>query len=196
MTTERQRAANRTNAKKSSGPKSSAGRNRSSQNARRHGLTAPPPWDDVAKWYRTILDNPGATPDPMAREAPLRAALRLAEAEARLEQAWREEGAFFLDPDPGGIDAANVKAIEDDIQVLHEFVCELKCGWHGTDGMDEKGSKILERLKIFSVRQKINVANRRTKTARLLSRYRAEAEAQRSRALRHWIDAEFVAQSA
>ena len=149
MTTERQRAANRTNAKKSSGPKSSAGRNRSSQNARRHGLTAPPPWDDVAKWYRTILDNPGATPDPMARGAPLRAAFSLAEAEARLEQAWREEGAFFLDPDPGGIDAANVKAIEDDIQVLHEFVCELKCGWHGAGGMYEKGLKILERLKIF-----------------------------------------------
>ena len=196
MTTERQRAANRTNAKKSSGPKSSAGRNRSSQNARRHGLTAPPPWDDVAKWYRTILDDPGATPDPMAREAPLPAALSLAEAEARLEQAWREEGAFFLDPDPGGVDAANVKSIEDDIQVLHEFVCELKCGWHGSDGMYEKGLKILERLKIFSVRQKIDAANRRTKTTRLLSRYRAEAEAQRSRALRHWIDAEFVAQSA
>ncbi len=196
MTTERQRAANRTNAKKSSGPKSSAGRNRSSQNARRHGLTAPPPWDDVAKWYRTILDNPGATPDPMARGAPLRAAFSLAEAEARLEQAWREEGAFFLDPDPGGIDAANVKAIEDDIQVLHEFVCELKCGWHGAGGMYEKGLKILERLKIFNVRQKINAANRRTKTTRLLSRYRAEAEAQRSKALRQWIDVEFVAQSA
>ena len=89
MTTERQRAANRANAKKSSGPKSSAGRNRSSQNARRHGLTAPPPWDDVAKWYRTILDNPGDTPDPMARDDLLRAALSLAEAEARLEQAWR-----------------------------------------------------------------------------------------------------------
>jgi hypothetical protein len=196
MTTERQRAANRTNAKKSSGPKSSAGRNRSSQNARRHGLTAPPPWDDVAKWYRTILDNPGATPDPMAREAPLRAAFSLAEAEARLEQVRREEEAFFLDPDPGGVDAANVKGIEDDIQVLHEFVCELKCGRHRADGMHEKGLKILERLEIFNVRQKINAANSRTKTTRLLSRYRAEAEAQRSKALRHWIDVEFAAQSA
>ena len=112
----------------------------------------------------------------MARgAAPLRAALSLAEAEARLEQAWREEGAFFLDPDPGGIDAANVKSIEEDIQVLHEFVCELKCGWHRADGMYEKGLKILERLKMFNVRQKINAANRQTKTTRLLSRYRAEA---------------------
>ena len=132
----------------------------------------------------------------MARDDLLRAALSLAEAEARLEQVWREEGAFFLDPDPGGVDAANVKGIEDDIQVLHEFVYELKCGIHGADGMYEKGLKTLERLKIFNVRQKINAAKRRTKTTRLLSRYRAEAEAQRSRALRHWIDAEFVAQSA
>ena len=136
----------------------------------------------------------GPHPTRWHAKPPLRAALSLAEAEARLEQVWREEGAFFLDPDPGGVDAANVKGIEDDIQVLHEFVYELKCGWHGADGMDEKGSKILERLKIFNVRQKINVANRRTKTTRLLSRYRAEA--QRSKALRHWIDAEFVAQSA
>jgi hypothetical protein len=59
--------------------------------------------------------------------------------------------------------------------------------------MYEKGLKILER---FNVRKKINAAKRRTKTTRLLSRYHAEAEAQRSRALRHWIDAEFVAQSA
>ena len=132
----------------------------------------------------------------MAREATLRAALSLAEAEARLEQVRREEEAFFLDPDPGGADAENVKGIEDDIQVLHEFVCELKCGWHESDGMYEKGLKILERLEIFNVRQKINAANRRTKTTRLLSRYRAEAEAQRSKALRHWIEVEFVAQNA
>ena len=61
--------------------------------------------------------------------------------------------------------------------MLHEFVYELKCGWHGADGMYEKGLKILERLEIFNVRQKIDAANRRTKIARLLSRYRAEAEA-------------------
>jgi hypothetical protein len=62
--------------------------------------------------------------------------------------------------------------------------------------MDKKGLKILERLEIFNVRQKINAANRRAKKTRLLSRYRAEADAQRTRALRHWIDVGFVAQSA
>ncbi|MGE4609830.1 MAG: hypothetical protein AAED33_00225 [Paracoccaceae bacterium] len=49
MTTERQKATNTANAKKSTGPKSSAGRKRSANNARRHGLTAPPLWEDVTK---------------------------------------------------------------------------------------------------------------------------------------------------
>ena len=40
MTTERQIAANRANAKRSSGPKSRAGKARASQNAYRHGLAA------------------------------------------------------------------------------------------------------------------------------------------------------------
>ena len=40
MTTERQIAANRANAKRSTGPKSRAGKARASQNAYRHGLTA------------------------------------------------------------------------------------------------------------------------------------------------------------
>ena len=80
MTTERQKKANRTNAEKSTGSRSSAGRNRSARNAHKHGLTAPPLWEDVAKWFRLILDDPDAAPDPMEREDRLRVALRLAEA--------------------------------------------------------------------------------------------------------------------
>jgi hypothetical protein len=41
MATERQIAANRANAKKSTGPKTAAGRLRSSRNAFRHGLSLP-----------------------------------------------------------------------------------------------------------------------------------------------------------
>ncbi|WP_094183407.1 hypothetical protein [Bradyrhizobium canariense] len=40
MSSERQRAANRANAKRSTGPASTAGKSRASQNARRHGLAA------------------------------------------------------------------------------------------------------------------------------------------------------------
>jgi hypothetical protein len=46
VTTERQIAANRANAKRSTGPKTAAGKRRSSGNAFRHGLSGPLP-DDV-----------------------------------------------------------------------------------------------------------------------------------------------------
>lgn len=46
MVTERQIAANRANAKRSTGPKTAAGKRRSSGNAFRHGLSGPLP-DDV-----------------------------------------------------------------------------------------------------------------------------------------------------
>jgi hypothetical protein len=47
MATERQIAANRANAKKSTGPKTAAGKQRSSGNAFRHGLSGPLPDDLV-----------------------------------------------------------------------------------------------------------------------------------------------------
>jgi hypothetical protein len=45
MATERQIAANRANSKKSTGPKTTAGKRRSSRNAFRHGLSGPLPED-------------------------------------------------------------------------------------------------------------------------------------------------------
>jgi type II secretory pathway component HofQ len=61
MTTERQRAANRANAAKSTGPKTRAGKTRSSQNAYRHGLSARLARDKTpeqfAKRVQDILDS-------------------------------------------------------------------------------------------------------------------------------------------
>jgi hypothetical protein len=47
MATEKQIAANRANAKKSTGPKTAAGRAKSSRNAYRHGLSCPLRFDPV-----------------------------------------------------------------------------------------------------------------------------------------------------
>jgi hypothetical protein len=46
MATEKQIAANRANAKRSTGPKTAAGRKKSSRNAHRHGLSRDLPMDD------------------------------------------------------------------------------------------------------------------------------------------------------
>ena len=48
MATEKQIAANRANAKRSTGPKTAAGRSKSSRNAHRHGLSCPLQLDPVA----------------------------------------------------------------------------------------------------------------------------------------------------
>lgn len=68
MATERQRAANCANAKKSTGPKSRAGKKRSSQNAYRHGLATAilPDSDWIAKieaLAREIFDSTGGQID-------------------------------------------------------------------------------------------------------------------------------------
>lgn len=49
MTTQRQSDANRANAKASTGPRTVAGKRQVAQNARRHGLTALLPWDQVTR---------------------------------------------------------------------------------------------------------------------------------------------------
>jgi hypothetical protein len=68
MATERQRAANRANAQRSTGPKSHAGKKRASQNAYRHGLSAcillGPDWiTNVEDLAREIVDSTGGQID-------------------------------------------------------------------------------------------------------------------------------------
>ena len=75
MTTALQVAANRRNARNSTGPKSSAGKSRAARNARRHGLTSSI-WSNPALASATVglareLAGPSASPESqrLAREA-------------------------------------------------------------------------------------------------------------------------------
>jgi hypothetical protein len=91
MATARQIAANRRNAKKSTGPRSAEGRARSARNATRHGLNAAVPVDEaVIGLYRALVGDPEA--DPAADSGSVAcdlAALDLARAQVRLAQATR-----------------------------------------------------------------------------------------------------------
>ena len=66
------------------GPITHAGKAISSQNARKHGLNAPPDVALVSQWFNVILNNhENDFEEPNARDPRREAALRLAIAEAR-----------------------------------------------------------------------------------------------------------------
>jgi hypothetical protein len=86
MTTQRQIAANRRSAQRSTGPRTAAGKAASSGNARRHGLTVEPDEDAVLSWFRVLLEDETAVPSVYEQHPFRRAALELARAEAHLQR--------------------------------------------------------------------------------------------------------------
>ena len=82
MATERQIAANRANAQKSTGPKTAAGRSKSSRNAFRHGLSLPL-WLDPAASSKADAIARALTGDKVGDEQ-LAAATELAQAQLEL----------------------------------------------------------------------------------------------------------------
>ena len=81
MASEKQIAANRANAKKSMGPRTAAGRAKSSRNAYRHGLSVPMPPD-----AQTVDALAKAIAGESVGEVELRAARALAEAQLELKR--------------------------------------------------------------------------------------------------------------
>jgi hypothetical protein len=91
MSTDRQIAANRQNARKGTGPRTLAGKAISSGNARRHGLTGALNAKTVQAWYRVLVEDATAEPDPFSRDPCLIAAADLARAEANLQRVRHAE---------------------------------------------------------------------------------------------------------
>lgn len=84
MATERQIAANRANAKKSTGPKTAAGKLRSSRNAYRHGLSSPLWLDSLASAKADAIARALLGEDPTA--AKLRSVEELVRAQLDLQR--------------------------------------------------------------------------------------------------------------
>src|SRR5262245_26858042 len=93
MTSERQIAANRRNAHKSTGPRSGAGKNRSSRNAYRHGLSVSitSTAASAKQLNRLVREIAGNTKDPILLER----ARAVAEAELDLARVRRAKVALI-----------------------------------------------------------------------------------------------------
>lgn len=163
MTTTSQLQSNRANAAQSTGPASAAGRLRSSQNARRHGLAGEPNAEDISAMADVIFD--GVWPEVCTDHYAVGMALATAEVRRRhAAQHLREVEEDFASPDPDVDDLSRrVEALMADV---------------GADTKRE-GRRLLASFKRTS-------AQARADRHRLALRYLSEAEAQASKARRRY----------
>ena len=162
--------------RRATGPKTAAGKAISSQNARRHGLNAPPDEDLVTTWYNLILGNGGgACEEPNADDPRREAALRLAIAEARYHRALHKVDTHDREPNSAQ-------------QVANKLLAEVQLV---LNGMPRKIAEVpaapfdLEFTE-FGVRQLEKLIVEVGRERRLYRRYLGEARGQRAKALRAW----------
>jgi hypothetical protein len=86
MATKLQIAANRSNARRSTGPKTSEGRRKSSQNGILHGLNQPPPHDLVLKYLEPYAKEYGVDISEAHHKDLGRALLAIATADAQIDR--------------------------------------------------------------------------------------------------------------
>lgn len=182
MTTERQRAANRRNAARSTGPRSAEGQSRASRNARRHGLTARPELSEVEKWVRIITEGVDDAILPCPGDPDWQVVLRLAEAEAHLDRVRHYQTDLLVEDQAGPI--MPDLTLGDMARRARERLLVHR----------ETGQ--LSRQEVRDAKQTVDMFRKHyretTRTAHALRsrvlRYRAQAEARRARALKAWID--------
>ena len=162
--------------RRATGPKTAAGKAISSQNARRHGLNAPPDEDLVTTWYNLILGNGGgAYEEPNADDPRREAALRLAIAEARYHRALHKVDTHDREPNSAQ-------------QVANKLLAEVQLVLNGMPRKIADGPADPFDLEFteFGVRQLEKMMVEVGRERRLYRRYLGEARAQRAKALRAW----------
>ena len=162
--------------KRATGPRTAAGKAKSSQNARRHGLNTAPRPEDVSKWFNLILNNPeGAEEEPNSEDQRRDLALRLAVAEACYHRA------LYLVEAPAHKASPGQQVYNELLAYLYDLLMKVENLPDGevADLNDTGDLKLgVAALKFFD-----KAAHREQ---RLYRRYLGEARAQRKKALRDW----------
>src|SRR5436190_8427218 len=108
MANEKQIAANRANAKRSTGPKSALGKLRSSRNSVRHGLSRPLPIDETSAEAQAIAHALIADRNDDQQQV---VAAELAAAQLELLRIRAERGRMLASIDPASGDAVELKRL-------------------------------------------------------------------------------------
>jgi hypothetical protein len=174
MATPAQIEANRRNARKSTGPKTAAGKAASSRNAVTHGMTASIADAEVRAYYEIIremvpLDGEGA--DAARAEAR---ALELATAEARLARARRAEVRALSEGDSAARLLPEIDSVDD---------------WVAEDAALWKEFTLRDLHHAAKLKLRLSRAGKRfaARTYHRQSRYLTEAERQHAAALRSFL---------
>jgi hypothetical protein len=165
-----------TNPKGATGPVTDAGKVVLSQNARKHGLNAPPDVALVSQWFNVILNNSVDDLEEPSASDPLReAALRLAIAEARYHRALHKVDTH--EREPSSAQQLAMKLRQEIRDVLDGMPKKIADGPPDPYALAYANIAIKQLEELFA-----QIGHER----RLYKRYLSEARAQRSKALKAW----------
>ena len=158
------------------GPITDAGKAVSSQNARKHGLNAPPDVALVSQWFNVILNNhENDFEEPNASDPLREAALRLAIAEARYHRALHKVDTH--EREPGSAQQLAMKLRQEIRDVLDDMPKKIAEGLPDPHALAYANFAIKQIEELFA-----QIGHER----RLYNRYLGEARAQRAKALKAW----------
>ena len=158
------------------GPITNAGKAIASQNARKHGLNAPPDGALVSLWFNVILNKTADDQEePTAADPRREAALRLAVAEVRYHRALHKIDTH--ESEPGSAQQLAIKLRQEIWDVLEGMPKE------SVDGPPEPYALAYAN---FAIKQFEQLFEQISHERRLYQRYLGEARAQRVKALRAW----------
>jgi len=158
------------------GPVTGAGKAVSSQNARKHGLNAPPDVALVSQWFNVILNNhENDFEEPNASDPRREAALRLAIAEARYHRALHKVDTH--EREPGSAQQLAMKLRQEIRDVLDDMPKKIADGPPDPHALAYANFAIKQLEELFA-----QIGHER----RLYNRYLGEARAQRAKALKAW----------